>query len=64
MNEVTEYDYLSVLHYLPNAFAKKGKDVIVTKDAGYQNKIGKAKDLSKLDVEKIKKNFCNGIRKF
>ena len=59
MNEVTDYDYLSVLHYLPNAFSKNRMDVIVTKDSSYQQKIGKAKTLSDLDVEKIKKNFCN-----
>ena len=59
MNEVTDYDYLSVLHYLPKAFSKNRMDVIVTKDSSYQQKIGKAKTLSDLDVEKIKKNFCN-----
>ena len=64
MNEVTDYDYLSVLHYLPKAFSKNGMDVIVTKDASYQQKIGKAKALSDLDVEKMKKNFCNWIWNF
>ena len=59
MNEVTDYDYLSVLHCLPKAFSKNRMDVIVTKDSSYQQKIGKAKTLSDLDVEKIKKNFCN-----
>jgi len=58
MNKVTDYDYLSVLHYGKYAFSNNRKPTIVTKDASFQDKIGKGTGLSAMDVEKINKNFC------
>ncbi|KAK6726499.1 hypothetical protein RB195_004680 [Necator americanus] len=60
------YDYLSVMHYSQDAFAKPGTITMETLDPDYQDIIGIARRPSKNDYEKIchiyKCTYCNGKR--
>ncbi|WKX88894.1 hypothetical protein Q1695_008491 [Nippostrongylus brasiliensis] len=47
------YEYRSLMHYRPIAFAKPGKTVIQTKDKSYQSIIGTAKHASPSDYLKV-----------
>ncbi|KAK6726498.1 hypothetical protein RB195_004679 [Necator americanus] len=63
-NYGTPYDYLSIMRYGKNAFAKPGTITLETLDPDYQDLIGKAKLPSKNDYKKICRiyncNHCNG----
>ncbi|WKX89253.1 hypothetical protein Q1695_008700 [Nippostrongylus brasiliensis] len=47
------YDYRSLMHYGPSAFAKPGTIAIETKDKSYQSVIGTATDASPSDYRKV-----------
>ncbi|ETN76866.1 astacin [Necator americanus] len=60
------YDYLSIMHYRQDAFAKPGTVTLETLDTDYQDIIGITKRPSKNDYKKIcllyKCDCCNGKR--
>ncbi|KAH8267481.1 hypothetical protein KR018_007248 [Drosophila ironensis] len=55
-----QYDYDSVMHYVPNAFTKNGKPTIVPlKDGGFQ--MGQRITMSEIDIRKLNKMYkCPG----
>ncbi|KAF2900237.1 hypothetical protein ILUMI_05946 [Ignelater luminosus] len=52
-----EYDFLSIMHYSPYAKSKNGEKTIIPKNSSIVLK--KNTKLSKMDVEKINKAYCN-----
>ena len=47
------YDYRSLMHYGAYAFSRNGKPTITTKDPAFQNVIGRAREMSYLDIKSL-----------
>ncbi|XP_057316011.1 hatching enzyme 1.2-like isoform X2 [Hydractinia symbiolongicarpus] len=55
------YDYLSIMHYPKDGFAKRGTNTIETLDRRFMDKIGQRKGFSKLDIQQVNKMYkCGG----
>jgi len=56
----TPYDYDSMMHYGSYFFTKNRQMTIQTKDSSAQRRIGQRNGFSRIDIQQIKKMYCEG----